>query len=284
MNIKNKMLKNSVRLLVVWWWWRPKFKIPIRGVYHRIFRYSSRPYYHHGISRFLHSSFFLGLSANTNMKVLCTSNKSISAERVFFSETICINQYGDGPCQDWADKGECQANPSFMLTECRKACGRCLNNDGDDDAPDNVTKTIVSTAGTEDVSCFTLPSDLRPLTGRTVLIPSGNACGLIWKNRRAFNESIIFIWKQRSSPFLCLWNILAFCLFGELFCCCLLGCFYFTMIVRDVLLRAACKDNESACKSWAKYCSSNTYVIKNCPKTCNRCDKVRTDRTIVGMR
>lgn len=78
MNIKNKMLKNSVRLLVVWWWWRPKFKIPIRGVHHRIFRYSSRPYYHHGVSRCLRSSFFHGLSANTNMKVICTSNKSIS--------------------------------------------------------------------------------------------------------------------------------------------------------------------------------------------------------------
>jgi len=29
-------------------------------------------------------------------------------------------------CQDWARKGECDANPSYMNQNCAKTCGRCI--------------------------------------------------------------------------------------------------------------------------------------------------------------
>ena len=32
----------------------------------------------------------------------------------------------DSPnCKDWAADGECDSNPSFMLTSCRRSCGKC---------------------------------------------------------------------------------------------------------------------------------------------------------------
>lgn len=30
-------------------------------------------------------------------------------------------------CNGWARKGECRKNPSFMMSNCRKSCGTCLD-------------------------------------------------------------------------------------------------------------------------------------------------------------
>lgn len=30
-------------------------------------------------------------------------------------------------CNSWARKGECRKNPSFMMLNCRKSCGTCLD-------------------------------------------------------------------------------------------------------------------------------------------------------------
>ena len=35
-------------------------------------------------------------------------------------------------CEEWADLGECMANPTYMLDSCRKACGICGDADADD--------------------------------------------------------------------------------------------------------------------------------------------------------
>merc|ERR1719225_1532051 len=34
---------------------------------------------------------------------------------------------GNQNCQNWANNGECGANPSWMLENCRKSCGACPN-------------------------------------------------------------------------------------------------------------------------------------------------------------
>jgi len=33
---------------------------------------------------------------------------------------------GHGHCQLWADMGECEKNPLFMLMDCPRACGSCF--------------------------------------------------------------------------------------------------------------------------------------------------------------
>ena len=39
-------------------------------------------------------------------------------------EVQCENEHPE--CQSWADRGECKANPQYMLTGCRKSCGTCI--------------------------------------------------------------------------------------------------------------------------------------------------------------
>ena len=34
-------------------------------------------------------------------------------------------RYNTDKCKDWAGKGECEKNPSFMLKNCAQSCGVC---------------------------------------------------------------------------------------------------------------------------------------------------------------
>ena len=36
-------------------------------------------------------------------------------------------------CASWAKGGQCNANPDYMLRDCRKACGACTQDAADDD-------------------------------------------------------------------------------------------------------------------------------------------------------
>lgn len=38
-------------------------------------------------------------------------------------EEICRDE--NGSCGSWASSGECERNPSFMLSECRRSCRHC---------------------------------------------------------------------------------------------------------------------------------------------------------------
>ena len=37
----------------------------------------------------------------------------------------CIDS--DERCPEWSEKDECQRNPQYMLVNCRKSCGTCVN-------------------------------------------------------------------------------------------------------------------------------------------------------------
>ena len=39
---------------------------------------------------------------------------------------------GNENCQSWAKRGECDANPKFMLVSCRRSCGQCSASDDDE--------------------------------------------------------------------------------------------------------------------------------------------------------
>ena len=41
----------------------------------------------------------------------------------------CVN--ADKRCAKWALAGECENNPGYMLTSCRKACHKCENEEED---------------------------------------------------------------------------------------------------------------------------------------------------------
>lgn len=38
-------------------------------------------------------------------------------------KTDCIDR--NSRCAEWADRGECQKNPNYMLVWCRKSCRQC---------------------------------------------------------------------------------------------------------------------------------------------------------------
>ena len=42
----------------------------------------------------------------------------------------CDDQHGD--CGYWANHGQCQANPGYMLVNCALSCGQCTTEDEDD--------------------------------------------------------------------------------------------------------------------------------------------------------
>jgi len=48
----------------------------------------------------------------------------MDAESAESAEAACDDD--DGRCQFWADNGECENNPSYMLNSCRKACRTCV--------------------------------------------------------------------------------------------------------------------------------------------------------------
>lgn len=58
----------------------------------------------------------------------CTKSKSTTPD------LTCFNAHEDWQCNVWANQGECNKNPRFMLEGCKKACRLCGNEDKDDDS------------------------------------------------------------------------------------------------------------------------------------------------------
>lgn len=70
------------------------------------------------------------------MHVVCkTSCKSNRFDRTLgagwtlhpSNSTGCCCDFNDF-CVEWAEQGQCESNPEFMLTRCRYSCGACHNN------------------------------------------------------------------------------------------------------------------------------------------------------------
>ena len=59
-----------------------------------------------------------------------------SAHAKDVSDPECTNN--NAKCNDWADQGECVANPAYMLKECMEACGVCGSGTDQDEANDSL--------------------------------------------------------------------------------------------------------------------------------------------------
>jgi hypothetical protein len=57
--------------------------------------------------------------------VLCSSSSAAGAYFMFFKgdDPNCIDENKE--CPGWAAIGECEANPGYMLSFCRKSCNTC---------------------------------------------------------------------------------------------------------------------------------------------------------------
>ncbi|XP_060580699.1 balbiani ring protein 3-like isoform X2 [Ruditapes philippinarum] len=49
-------------------------------------------------------------------------------------DPTCFNAHDDWQCSLWANQGECDRNPRFMLDGCKKACHLCGENEDQDDS------------------------------------------------------------------------------------------------------------------------------------------------------
>jgi len=45
----------------------------------------------------------------------------------------CRDEYDSASCKSWAKRGECEANPNWMLENCAKSCGQCGGGGGGDE-------------------------------------------------------------------------------------------------------------------------------------------------------
>lgn len=91
--------------------------------------------------QFIHNTFLYGLVCRDNHNLCpsyfpyCRSSKYGSWMRINCAKTCsyCTSKPKPASCQDknqncnyWANKGECQKNPGYMLKFCKKSCGRCV--------------------------------------------------------------------------------------------------------------------------------------------------------------
>ena len=84
----------------------------------------------------------------------------------------CGNTASEAHCTAWAAGGECTANPSFMLKECRRACNECTDESSDaaDDAPPPLPSIDALYAVVDDFP-FVWPAVVGAST--EVLVPGG---------------------------------------------------------------------------------------------------------------
>ena len=38
------------------------------------------------------------------------------------SGILCVDAYDTKRCQEWAEQGECESNPGWMMNNCMKSC------------------------------------------------------------------------------------------------------------------------------------------------------------------
>ena len=57
----------------------------------------------------------------------CPRSGSVSWLLVFSLHAYSHDQCKDlnASCSDWAEKGECEKNPGYMLDNCKLSCGKC---------------------------------------------------------------------------------------------------------------------------------------------------------------
>jgi len=66
------------------------------------------------------------LSRNDEV-VICLLSEHIS---VFRYIEQCVNLHNDAECNNWANSGECDVNPDWMIPNCRQACRKCGDEKG----------------------------------------------------------------------------------------------------------------------------------------------------------
>ncbi len=84
--------------------------------------------------------------------------------------SACSNIYTTRDCDMWAEGGQCELAPDFMLSFCRKSCG-C-------GSPGSVTSTTGSTSTTASTTTSTRPSSTS--TQKTTTIPGYSAARFIF--------------------------------------------------------------------------------------------------------
>ncbi|KAL4220458.1 hypothetical protein ACF0H5_020859 [Mactra antiquata] len=77
-----------------------------------------------------------------NCKCICPDGTdSCTKNDVTPVDVTCFNAHDDWQCNVWANQGECERNPKYMLDGCRKACHKC----GKEETKDDTCKDMFST-------------------------------------------------------------------------------------------------------------------------------------------
>ncbi|XP_045199753.2 zinc metalloproteinase nas-15-like isoform X2 [Mercenaria mercenaria] len=68
-----------------------------------------------------------------NCKCICPDGSDSCTKDKTPDDPTCFNAHENWQCNVWANQGECDRNPRFMLDGCKKACHLCGNDDAGDD-------------------------------------------------------------------------------------------------------------------------------------------------------
>ncbi|XP_055891008.1 zinc metalloproteinase nas-15-like isoform X3 [Biomphalaria glabrata] len=218
----------------------------------------------------------------------------------------CVDTHEN--CKSWADNGECQANPSWMINNCRKSCEKC--EDGScknlyDDVqceiwsqkleclsnPEWMMKHCTKACGTGKCAGVTTSATVttrRPGSGftkstaRPVVTTTSSTC-----NNLHNSDTECQIWAKNDhchiNPRWMNKNCYKACS----------GCDGSTiltttptLVTGTVITGDQCEDMNEGCPGWARdgYCDSNPrYNLIYCKKSCNNCNGCRDTEVLCSV-
>ncbi|XP_039255044.2 uncharacterized protein LOC120331930 [Styela clava] len=142
-------------------------------------------------------------------------------------------------CSTWAADGECQKSPDIMLALCKKSCKACTTKPPGTTISPNTTKPTTTTTTTTKTATTTTRRPTTTTNPPEVCLDENHSCSY-WAS----------IGECERNP-------------GYMKDKCRKSC--------EECSGSSCSDEDAQCTGWRSYCSSNTYVIRNCKKTCNKC-------------
>merc|ERR1712227_1065425 len=89
----------------------------------------------------------------------------------------CRDEYDSASCKGWARRGECEANPNWMLVNCAESCGQCGGGGGGDEACADEYDSASCKAWAKRGECQANPDWMRPNCAKSCGVCGGGDGG-----------------------------------------------------------------------------------------------------------
>jgi prolyl 4-hydroxylase len=190
-------------------------------------------------------------------------------------ETACVNE--DELCDFWAQEGECEVNPNYMLVHCAKACQSCpghavdlddddddddeyFMDDDDDDMDEDVFSDEPSRYGTQSKDSLDAQAKEMNMLLEQVAKYGKPQQAFFPDDDKDFNQSLVHLVIRQTVS-------------------------YMKNFIHsdrpthriDPVMINLCKNDHEMCSAWASQgeCEANpSYMLISCSAACRSCDKI----------